>query len=207
MENHVETRGNPVSDSFSWGCDDLFIALTGMEQARRHCGPYPALSSSAKSWGSPSALWHINMAGMGHEYFDHLPIWGFPKMAVPSVYHPCLNGILHERNHPAIGDPPFMETPHFTGDFPVQRRNDLALLPRLQAPPGSDCKMKFLHSVENVPRFSAKTSGWGITPSGGKQTLDGYRWDDIMAIYIYINYIAIYIYIYIYLRNPNPQNT
>jgi hypothetical protein len=88
-----------------------------------------------------------------------------------------------------------METPHFTGDFPVQRRNDLALLPRLQAPPGSDCKMKFLHSVENVPSFSAKTSGWGITPSGGKQTLDGYRWDDIMAIYkLYKLYNAIYIY-------------
>ena len=55
------------------------------------------------------------MAGMGHELIIYIPIWGFPKMAVP----PCLNGILHERNHPAIGDPPFMETPHFTGDFPV----------------------------------------------------------------------------------------
>ena len=37
-------------------------------------------------------------------------IWGLPKMGIPHFIIP-FNGILHEINHPAIGDPPLMETP------------------------------------------------------------------------------------------------
>ena len=38
-------------------------------------------------------------------------IWGFPKIGVPPVIiH--FNGSFHEINHPAIGVPPFLETPH-----------------------------------------------------------------------------------------------
>jgi hypothetical protein len=37
-------------------------------------------------------------------------IWGFPKMGISHFIIP-FNGILHEISHPAIGDPPLMETP------------------------------------------------------------------------------------------------
>ena len=36
--------------------------------------------------------------------------WKFPKMGVP-INHPFYFRIVHETNHPAIGVPPFMETP------------------------------------------------------------------------------------------------
>ena len=39
-----------------------------------------------------------------------LPTWRFPKMGVPPN-HPFKNGIFHQKNLPAIGEPPFMENP------------------------------------------------------------------------------------------------
>jgi hypothetical protein len=38
-----------------------------------------------------------------------LNMWRFPEMGVPN--HPYYSRTFHEINHPAIGDPPFME-PH-----------------------------------------------------------------------------------------------
>ena len=58
----------------------------------------------------------VLLALLGRPRVDHFletawtKIWGVPQMGVPQN-HPNFHGIFHNKNHPAIGDPPFMEIP------------------------------------------------------------------------------------------------
>ena len=40
---------------------------------------------------------------------DTIVTWSFTEIGVP-LNHPFIDGIFHERNQPALGDPQFMET-------------------------------------------------------------------------------------------------
>jgi hypothetical protein len=53
--------------------------------------------------------------------------WRFPEMGVP-LNHPFFLGMFHEINHPAMGLPPFMETP-------LQSTTNRTKLPGTTPPP------------------------------------------------------------------------
>ena len=82
------------------------MAMSPMSHVHRGVAPpvpvgtlLPFLSADCSKWAC-----YLGMQNLNYH------IWRFPKMVVP-LNHPFLFGIFHETNHPAIGIPPFMETP------------------------------------------------------------------------------------------------
>ena len=62
-----------------------------------------------RCWGRFTQPWRRTVSPMCGSVVPWIIIWGFPEMGVPPS-HPFIDG-FSVINHPAIGAPPFMETP------------------------------------------------------------------------------------------------